>query len=79
MDVVMSLAVGGLIGWGASVLLGSNDRQAIALHAIVGTVGAFLGGLLLGESGSFSVTGVLVALLGAITLLALMRFARAAL
>ena len=84
MNLIVWLVVGGLIGWQASVFMGTDARQGIILNVVVGIIGAVLGGWLLGRlvgAGSinqsdFSVPGVLVSLLGAVILLILVRFVR---
>ncbi|MGB5132998.1 MAG: GlsB/YeaQ/YmgE family stress response membrane protein, partial [Steroidobacteraceae bacterium] len=68
------------------IVMATNDRQGITLNMVVGIVGAiwvgwFLSGLF-GTStinqGSFSLSGAIVSLLGAIILLAKVRLARGA-
>ena len=41
------LIIGGLAGWIASKIMGTDEQQGILLNIIVGVVGAFLGGLIL--------------------------------
>ena len=77
MNIIIWLLVGGLIGWAASVLMGTNNQQGIVLNVVVGIVGAVLGGWLLGSlvgestinQGNFSLPGLLVSFLGAVILL----------
>jgi uncharacterized membrane protein YeaQ/YmgE (transglycosylase-associated protein family) len=38
---------GGLAGWVASLIVGTNDRQGCLMNIVVGIVGAFLGGILI--------------------------------
>jgi uncharacterized membrane protein YeaQ/YmgE (transglycosylase-associated protein family) len=84
MNLLIWLLIGGLIGWVASMFMGTNDRQGIILNIVVGIVGAFLGGWLLSgvfgsstiNQGNFSLSGLLVSLLGAIILLAIVRLVR---
>jgi uncharacterized membrane protein YeaQ/YmgE (transglycosylase-associated protein family) len=84
MGFIAWLIVGGLLGWVASIVMGTNDRQGIILNIIVGIVGAFLGGLLLAplfgtgtiNQGDFSIGSLLVSLLGAVVLLAIVNFFR---
>jgi uncharacterized membrane protein YeaQ/YmgE (transglycosylase-associated protein family) len=84
MNVIVWLVIGGLIGWVASILMGTDGRQGIALNVVVGIVGAVLGGWLLSgvfgagsiNQGDFSVAGLVVSLLGAIILLFLVRLVR---
>jgi len=84
MNVIVWLVVGGLIGWVASILMGTDGRQGVVLNVVVGIVGAVLGGWLLSgvfgagsiNQGDFSVAGLMVSLLGAIILLFLVRLVR---
>jgi uncharacterized membrane protein YeaQ/YmgE (transglycosylase-associated protein family) len=77
MSFIVWLIVGGLLGWVASMIMGTNDRQGMLLNIVVGIVGAFLGGLLLAplfgtgtiNQGDLSVSSLLVSLLGAVILL----------
>jgi len=81
MNFIIWLVIGGVIGWIASMVMGTNGRQGIVLNVVVGIVGAFLGGWLLSgffgastiNQGNFSLPGMLVSLLGAIILLALVK------
>jgi uncharacterized membrane protein YeaQ/YmgE (transglycosylase-associated protein family) len=84
MNIIIWLVVGGLIGWVASILMGTDGRQGVVLNVVVGIVGAVLGGWLLSgvfgagsiNQGDFSVAGLMVSLLGAIILLFLVRLVR---
>ena len=77
MGFIAWLIVGGLLGWIASMIMGTNDKQGIFLNIIVGIVGAFLGGLILAplfgtgtiNQYDFSIGSLLVSLLGAVVLL----------
>jgi uncharacterized membrane protein YeaQ/YmgE (transglycosylase-associated protein family) len=84
MNFIVWLIVGGLIGWVASMIMGTNARQGIILNVVVGIVGAFLGGLLLAplfgtgtiNQSDFSLGSLLVSLVGAVILLAIVNFFR---
>jgi uncharacterized membrane protein YeaQ/YmgE (transglycosylase-associated protein family) len=84
MNFIIWLAVGGLIGWVASMLMRTDGQQGIVLNVVVGVVGAFLGGLLLApmfgagtiNQNDFSVGGLVVSLLGAVILLAVVNLFR---
>ena len=41
MNIIIWILVGGLLGWAASVLMGTNNRQGILLNVVVGIVGRF--------------------------------------
>ena len=81
MNFIIWLLVGGVIGWVASMIMGTNSRQGIILNVVVGIVGSFLGGFFLSglfgastiNQGNFSLAGMLVSLLGAMILLALVK------
>lgn len=84
MSFILWLIVGGVLGWVASMIMGTNDSQGKLLNIVVGIVGAFLGGLLLAplfntgtiNQGDFSVGSLLTSLLGAVILLAIVGFFR---
>jgi uncharacterized membrane protein YeaQ/YmgE (transglycosylase-associated protein family) len=81
MGIILWLIVGGLIGWIASIIMGTNAQQGIILNVVVGIVGAVIGGWLLGPllgagsiNAGISVMGFVVSLIGAIILLAIVNF-----
>jgi uncharacterized membrane protein YeaQ/YmgE (transglycosylase-associated protein family) len=81
MNLLLFIILGGIAGWLASVIMKTNNRQGILLDIVVGIVGAFLGGLLFNLFGARGVTGfnlwsLLVALVGAVSLLAIVRAIR---
>ena len=84
MNFIVWLIVGGLLGWVASMIMGTNDRQGLVLNVVVGIVGAALGGFLLApmlgtgtiNQGDLSMSSLVVSLLGAVILLAIVGFFR---
>ncbi len=84
MSFILWIVVGGLLGWVASMIMGTNDQQGKLLNIVVGIVGAFLGGLLIApmlgtgtiNQGDFSVSSLLVSLVGAVVLLAIVGLFR---
>lgn len=86
MNIIIWLVVGGLIGWAASVLMGTDTQQGLVLNVVVGVVGAFLGGWLLSgfvgsstiNQGNFSMASVVVSLIGAVVLIGLLKLVRRA-
>ena len=86
LNLIVWLFVGGLVGWVASLLTGSDRQQGLWLNIVAGMAGAALAGwwlsplvgiASLGNSG-FSIGALGVALLGAIGLLALANLIRRA-
>jgi len=83
-NFIVWLILGGIIGWLASMVMGTNKQQGVFLNVIVGIVGAFLGGLLISplfgwstiNQNNFSLAGLLVSFLGAVILLAIVNFFR---
>jgi uncharacterized membrane protein YeaQ/YmgE (transglycosylase-associated protein family) len=83
-SLIVWLIVGGLVGWLASMIMGTDVRQGPWLNIVVGVVGAFLAGLVLTplfgigtlNQGNFSLPALLVSLGGAIILLAVVNLFR---
>lgn len=83
MGIVLWLVMGGVVGWIASMIMGSNRQQGIILNIVVGVVGAAIGGWLVGPllgAGSINegitVMSFIVSLIGAVVLLAIVGFFR---
>ncbi|MNC85799.1 hypothetical protein D3C83_14130 [compost metagenome] len=84
MNFIIWLVVGGIIGWVASMIMGTNEQQGMILNIVVGIVGALLGGWLIAplfgvatiNQNDFSIGGLLVSLVGAIILLAIVNLIR---
>lgn len=83
MSIIVWLVMGGIVGWIASMIMGTNGQQGIILNVVVGIVGALLGGWLIGPllgAGSINdgitVMSFIVSLIGAVILLAILSFFR---
>lgn len=77
-DIITWIVVGGLAGWVASMIVGTNKSQGMIGNIVVGIVGALVGGLLFGLLGGSGFTGFniwsfLVALVGAVVVLFIWR------
>ena len=83
-NFIIWIVVGGLLGWVASMIMGTDRQQGMLLNIVVGIVGAFVAGLvispLLGigtiNNGNFSIGALLVSLAGAVILLAVVNLFR---
>lgn len=75
------IIIGGLAGWIASKIKGTDAQQGIVLNIVVGVVGGLLGGFLLGlfgvdvEGGGW-IFSFLTCLVGAVVLLSIVRAVR---
>ena len=77
--ILVWLVVGGVVGWLASMVMRTDAQQGIILNIVVGIVGAFLAGLILGGGSindAITIQSVLYSLLGAIVLLAIVNLVR---
>jgi len=75
MDLIISIVIGGIIGWLASIVMKTNAQMGIIANVLVGIVGAALGHWLAGQLGIVAggIGAWLVALAGAIILIAILR------
>lgn len=80
MGWIIALIVGGIAGWLASKVMNRDASMGIISNIVVGCVGSVVGnalsGPLLGIRGSvqsFSLTGLMIAFVGAIVLLAIVN------
>ena len=81
MGIILWIIFGGLVGWVASLIMKTDAQQGIMLNIIVGIIGAVIGGWLMSFFGQGAVNGFnfysfLVALLGAIVLIAIVKALR---
>ena len=73
------IIIGGLAGWIASKIKGTDAQQGVALNIVVGIIGGLLGGWLLSIFGVDVAGGGLIfsfitCLLGAVILLSIVQF-----
>ncbi len=72
------IIVGGIAGWLAGIVM--KSKQGLVMNIIVGIIGSFIGGFALGlvDAGTdgmdFSIGSLLTAFIGAVILLAVLRF-----
>lgn len=86
LNLIILIIVGGLIGWVASKIMGTDAQQGLLLNVVVGIVGALLAGFLLNPlvgggnimSGDFSISAILLSLVGAIALIWIVKMVRRA-
>lgn len=81
MNILLWILLGAIAGWLASLVMKTNRQQGTLLDIVVGIVGALVGGFLfdaLGQSGvtGFNLYSLLVAFIGAVILLAIVKAVR---
>jgi uncharacterized membrane protein YeaQ/YmgE (transglycosylase-associated protein family) len=81
MNFLLWIILGAIAGWLASLVMKTNRQQGTLLDIVVGIVGAVIGGFLFEALGRTGVTGfnlysLLVAFVGAVILLAIVKAVR---
>ena len=80
MGIIIAIIVGGVAGWLASMVMARDASMGIFLNIVVGIIGALIGNWLIapllgfgGDISTFNLPGFIMALLGAIILLAIVN------
>lgn len=76
MDLIVSLIIGGIVGWLASIVMKTNAQMGIIANVIVGIVGSMLGywlAGLLGLAASGAIARWIVSIIGAALLIAILK------
>ncbi len=78
MSFIGWIVLGGIAGWLASIITGRNDQMGCITNIAAGVVGAIVGGWLFSFFGGGGVTGfnlvsLLVAVVGAVVVLAIVN------
>jgi uncharacterized membrane protein YeaQ/YmgE (transglycosylase-associated protein family) len=81
MSILVWIIFGGLVGWVASMFMGTDGQQGILLNVVVGIVGAVFGGWIMTFFGQAGVSGFnfysfVVALIGAVVLIFIVKAVR---
>jgi uncharacterized membrane protein YeaQ/YmgE (transglycosylase-associated protein family) len=75
-SIIITIVIGGIVGWLASILMKTNAQMGIVANVIVGIVGSFLGGWLavqLGIGAGSQIVGFLISVGGAVLLIVILR------
>jgi uncharacterized membrane protein YeaQ/YmgE (transglycosylase-associated protein family) len=75
-NLIIWIVLGGIAGWIASMIMGRDHQMGALANIVVGIIGAVIGGFLMNLVGlegaeGFSIWSLLVAILGAVVLLAI--------
>ena len=82
MSWLILIIVGGIIGWIASLIMGTDSQQGLILNIVVGVVGSLLGKWLFSDvlgfggaaaAGTFTLAGLLWGVIGAIILILILK------
>ncbi len=76
MDIIVTLIIGGVVGWIASMIMKTDAQMGIIANIVVGIIGAFLGFWLAGALGVATGGGIvrwLVAIVGAVLLIWILK------
>jgi len=79
MGWIIAIIVGGVAGWLASLVMNRDASMGIFWNIVVGIVGSVIGNVIAGFAGiggsiqEFSITGLLIAVVGAVVLLGIIN------
>lgn len=76
MGWLITIIVGGIVGWLASMIMKTNDQMGLILNIVIGIVGSFLGYWLAGLIGIETEGGFLrfiIAIAGAVILIMILK------
>ncbi|SMQ69103.1 Uncharacterized membrane protein YeaQ/YmgE, transglycosylase-associated protein family [Altererythrobacter xiamenensis] len=79
MGWIIALIVGGIAGWLASLVMNRDASMGIFWNIVVGCIGSVIGNLIANQFGivgsvqEFSLTGLIVAVFGAVILLGIIN------
>jgi uncharacterized membrane protein YeaQ/YmgE (transglycosylase-associated protein family) len=76
MGWIITLIIGGVVGWLASIVMKTNAQMGLIANVLVGIVGSFLGSwaaVKLGLAPAGGIMSFLIALAGAIALIFILR------
>lgn len=81
MSWIVYIVFGGLVGWVASLIMKTDAQQGILLNVIVGILGSIIGSYVstffgFGGVNGFNIGSFLVALLGSVILIGLVKLVR---
>lgn len=81
MGIILWIIFGGLVGWIASLIMKTDASQGVFMNIVIGIIGGLIGGTIMSWLGEYPVTGFnlysfVVALLGAVILIGLIKAVR---
>ncbi|MEP7205258.1 MAG: GlsB/YeaQ/YmgE family stress response membrane protein [Candidatus Saccharibacteria bacterium] len=78
MNFIAWIIFGAIAGWIASIIMRTDGEQGAFMNIVIGIVGAMLGGFIMSKLGNNGVTGfniysLIVAIVGSIILIAIVK------
>jgi uncharacterized membrane protein YeaQ/YmgE (transglycosylase-associated protein family) len=76
MGWIITIVIGGIVGWLASIVMKTNAQMGMIANVIVGIVGSSLGGWIAGQLGFVATTplvGYLISIAGAAILILILK------
>lgn len=82
MGWIITIIVGGIIGWLASLIADTDQEQGLLWNIIIGIVGSLLGKWIFSDmlriggasvAGTFSIWGIIWGIIGAVILIAILK------
>jgi uncharacterized membrane protein YeaQ/YmgE (transglycosylase-associated protein family) len=76
MDILVTLIIGGVVGWLGSLLMKTNAQMGLIANIVVGIVGSFLGFWIAGQLGiaeGGTIMRWVIAVAGAVILIAILK------
>jgi uncharacterized membrane protein YeaQ/YmgE (transglycosylase-associated protein family) len=76
MNIIVTLIIGGVIGWLASLVMKTDAQMGILANIVVGIIGAFLGfwiAGLIGVAATDNIVRWIIAVIGAAVLIAILK------
>lgn len=78
MNIILWIVIGGIAGWLASIIMRTDAEMGVGANIVVGILGALIGGWVVTLFGGptvtgFNLTSFLVAILGSVLLLAIVK------
>ena len=75
MDLIITLIIGGIVGWLASILMRTNAQMGILANVLIGIVGSFIGHAVAGQlhlGANGTLASWIISVLGAALLIAIL-------
>jgi uncharacterized membrane protein YeaQ/YmgE (transglycosylase-associated protein family) len=76
MGWIVTIVIGGIVGWLASIVMKTNAQMGMIANVVVGVVGSVLGSWLaglLGVPATSAVVGYIISIAGAMILIAILK------